>query len=457
MSSAPLERILAALRTQLDAVRREVGDKLVTDGGTVQRRASDPQIVAGLVFGLYVLFLVLSWFGGFQNAEALTSRLQSVTLLALVYVMLALALNLQWGYAGLLNLGVAGFAAVGVYTMALLSLPAEGLGLGLPLPVGILGGFLAATLLGAVAALPAIRLQADYLAIVTLAFSEIIRLVIRSRPASEFTVAGQTLGTGGTNTLDLPTNPVKRLLYENPDQGAFIAVENPTVVGEPLFSAGEAVGFGPALVERLVYTVMLFLVALLFYWLLVRTGNSPFGRVLKAIREDELVASSLGKNTRRFKIIAFAVGCGLMALTGMLWQMKAGGSTAPATFEPELTFFVFVALILGGSGSNTGGVVGGIVFVALLLEMPTFVQRIVDTQFGLSSEPNTILDALTGVDPFLGYMFADDNLSALRFVLLGIILVYLMQNRPEGLFGGRTEEASTVDLSEQPGSTEGES
>jgi ABC-type branched-subunit amino acid transport system permease subunit len=202
---------------------------------------------------------------------------------------------------------------------------------------------------------------------------------------------------------------------------------------------------------------MLFFVALLFYWLLVRTGNSPFGRVLKAIREDELVASSLGKNTRRFKIIAFAVGCGLMALTGMLWQMKAGGSTAPATFEPELTFFVFVALILGGSGSNTGGVVGGIVFVALLLEMPTFVQRIVDTQFGLSSEPNTILDALTGVDPFLGYMFADDNLSALRFVLLGIILVYLMQNRPEGLFGGRTEEASTVDLSEQPGSTEGES
>jgi ABC-type branched-chain amino acid transport system, permease component len=457
MTPAPLERLLTALRTRLDAARGLVGDRRVTDGGTVRSRASDLRVVAGLVLGLYVLFLVLSWFGGFQNAEAITSRLQSVTLLALVYVMLALALNLQWGYAGLLNLGVAGFAAVGVYTMALLSLPAEGLGLGLPLPVGMLGGFLAATLLGALAALPAIRLRADYLAIVTLAFSEIIRLIIRSRPATEFTIAGQTLGTGGTESLDLPSNPVKRLLYENPDQGAFIAVENPTVIGDPLFTAGEAVGFGPSLVERVVYTVMLLFVALLFYWLLVRVGNSPFGRVLKAIREDELVASSLGKDTRRFKIIAFAVGCGLIALTGMLWQMRAGGSTAPATFEPELTFFVFVALILGGSGSNTGSVVGGIVFVALLLEAPSFIQRIVDTQFGVPSPPDTLFDALTGVDPFLGYMFADDNISALRFVVLGIVLVYLMQNRPEGLFGGRTEEASTVDLSERPESTEAES
>ena len=457
MTPAPFERIRTALRTRLNTVREVVGDQRVTDGGTVQRRVSDLQIVAGLVFGLYVLFLGLSWFGGFQSAEAVTSQLQSVTLLALVYVMLALALNLQWGYAGLLNLGVAGFAAVGVYTMAMLSLPAEGLGLGLPLPVGILGGVLTATLLGALAAVPAIRLRADYLAIVTLAFSEIIRLVIRSRPAAEFTVAGQTLGTGGTNTLDLPSNPVKWLLYENPDQGAFIAVENPTVIGDPLFTAGEAVGFGPALVERLVYTVLLLVVALLFYWLLVRVGNSPFGRVLRAIREDELVAGSLGKDTRRFKIIAFAVGCGLMGLAGILWQMRAGGSTAPATFEPELTFFVFVALILGGSGSNTGTVVGSIVFVALLLQAPRFIQRVVDTQFGVPSQPDTLFDALAGVDPFLGYIFSDNNISALRFVVLGIVLVYLMQNRPEGIFGGRTEEASTVDLSERPGSTEGES
>jgi branched-chain amino acid transport system permease protein len=429
----------------------------VPDGGTLQRETSDLRVVAGLVLGLYLLFLVLSWFGGFQDLNAITSRLQSVTLLALVYVMFALALNLQWGYAGLLNLGVAGFAAVGVYTMALLSLPANGLGLGLPLWVGIPGGFLAATLLGALAALPAIRLRADYLAIVTLAFSEIIRLTIRSRPATEFTIAGQRLGTGGTDSLDLPPNPVKWLLYENPDQGAYIAVENPTFVGDPLFAAGDALGIGASVVERVIYVLLMLVVALLFYWLLVRVGNSPFGRVLKAIREDELVASSLGKDTRRFKIIAFAVGCGLMGLTGILWQLEGGGSTAPTTFEPERTFFVFVALIIGGSGSNTGSVVGSIVFVALLLEAPSFIQRIVDTQFGVPSAPDTLFDAFSGVDPFLGYFFSDDNISALRFVVLGVVLVYLMHNRPEGIFGNRTEVASPIDLSERSGTEEGDS
>ena len=456
MTPASLEQLLAALRARLDAIPGREG-RPTTDGGTVQHSGSDLRFVAGLVLGLYLFFLVLSLLGGFQDVESITSRLQAVTLLALVYAMLALALNLQWGYAGLLNLGVAGFMAVGVYTMALLSLPAEGLGLGLPLWVGIPGGFLATTLLGALAALPAIRLRADYLAIVTLAFSEIIRLTIRSRPAAEFTVAGQRLGTGGANSLDLPPNPVKWLLYENPDRGAFIAVENPTFVGDPLFTAGDAVGVGPAVVERVVYALAVLCVALLFYWLLVRVGNSPFGRVLKAIREDELVAGSLGKNTRRFKIVAFAVGCGLMALTGMLWQLEGGGSTAPSTFEPELTFFVFVALIVGGSGSNTGSVVGGIVFVALLLEAPNFIQRIVDTQFGIPSRPDTLFDAFGGVDPFLGYFFSDTNISALRFILLGVVLVYLMQNRPEGLLGGRTEIASPIDLSERSGTEEGES
>jgi len=455
MTAGPVDRLLAALRAQRDAVRGLVGDRRVTDGGTTRRTTSDLLLVTGLVLALYVVFVGLSLLGGFQNVEAITSRLQSVTLLALVYVMFALALNLQWGYAGLLNLGVAGFAAVGVYTMALLSLPAGGLGLGLPLWVGIPSGFLAATLLGALAALPAIRLRADYLAIVTLAFSEIIRLLIRSRPAAEFTVAGRTLGTGGTDSLDLPTNPVKWLLYENPDQGAFIAVENPTIVGDPLFTAGETLGVGPSVVERVVYALFVLVVALLFYWLLVRVGNSPFGRVLKAIREDELVAGSLGKDTRRFKIITFAVGCGLMGLTGMLWQLEGGGSTAPSTFEPELTFFVFVALIIGGSGSNTGSVVGSIVFVALLLEAPNFIQRIVDTQFGIPSAPDTLFDALAGVDPFLGYFFSDTNISALRFVVLGIVLVVLMQNRPDGLFGDRTETASPIDLSDRSG-TEGD-
>lgn len=421
----------------------------------------DHRLVLGLVVGLYAVFIVLAWLGGFRSVGAIISRLQAVTLLALVYVMLALALNLQWGYAGLVNLGVAGFMAVGVYTMAILSLPTTAepvAGLGLPLVVGLFGGFLAATLLGALAALPAIRLQADYLAIVTLAFGEIVRLTVRSREAAEFTLAGRQLGTGGTDTLSLPSNPVEFLLYENPDDPAFLARESPRTVelfGTRVYDAGvafdigETLGLSPSVVESTVYTVLLVLVALGMYVLLARVGNSPFGRVLRAIREDELVASSLGKDTRRFKIVAFALGCGLMALVSMLWMLEGGGRVSPDTFEPELTFFVFVALVLGGSGSNTGSVVGGIVFAAVLFEGPNFIQRIVDTQLDLPASPDTIIEAFGGVDPFLGYFLSDVRISALRFVVLGVVLVYLMQNRPEGLFGGRTEVASPVDLSKR--------
>jgi len=458
MTRAPLDRLLSTARRGYAALRRALAAHAPAtwDETAVRRATSDLRFVAGLVLVLYVVFTVLSLFGGFQDVGAVTSRLQTVTLLALVYVMLALALNLQWGYAGLLNLGVAGFMAVGVYTMAMLSLPTDAgvPGLGLPLPVGMLGGFLAATLLGALAALPAIRLKADYLAIVTLAFGEIIRLIIRSREAAEFTIAGRQLGTGGTDTLSLPTNPVKPLLYANPDDPAFVAREDPTPLGDLVFAAGDALGISASVTESTVYTLLMLVVALGFYWLLVRVGNSPFGRVLKAIREDELVASSLGKDTRRFKITAFAVGCGLMAVVSMLWMLEGGGRVSPDTFEPELTFFVFVALIIGGSGSNTGSVVGGIIFAAVLFEGPNFIQRIVDTNVGLPAPPDTIFDAFTGVEPFFAYFFSDVNVSALRFVVLGVVLVYLMQRRPEGIFGDRTEVASTIDLSERPQSTE---
>jgi len=415
--------------------------------------ASDPRLLVVLIAALYVLFTALSFMAGFQEVGRILSQLQRVTFFAVLYAMLALALNLQYGYAGLLNLGVAGFMAVGVYTMAILSSSPSATvpGLGLPLWIGIPGGFLAASLLGALAALPAIRLKADYLAIVTLAFGEITRLTIRSQRASEFTIAGRTVGTGGTDAIALPTSPVKHLLYQNPEQPAFVAADSPTVIGEPLFAAGEAVGASPAAVEGIVYTVLLAVIAGLFYWLLLRIGNSPFGRVLKAIREDELVASSLGKDTRQFKIKTFALGCGLMGLVSILWYLGQG-SVTPSSFEPQVTFFVFVALILGGSGSNTGSVVGGLIFASVLLRGPQFIQRVIGANFDIpETPPDTIFDAFEGIDPFLAYFISDVSISAFRFILLGVVLIYLMQRRPDGLLGARTETAAGVDLFEREG------
>lgn len=429
-------------------------EKPRSTGGTVRQwlSANDRRLILGAIITVYVLVFVLSWLGGTRGANAMLSRFRSVTIIVLIYVMLTLALNLQWGYGGLLNLGVAGFMMIGVYTMALLSMPADAStapGLGLPLPIGILGGVVAATLLGALAAIPAIRLKADYLAIVTLAFGEMIRLSIRSRGAAEFSVAGRTLGTGGTDSFSLPPNPVKWLLYDDPDAPAFIAADNPTFIGGLLFSVGDRFGIEPSIVEAVVYSLLLAVLAVVFYWLLVRVGNSPFGRVLKAIREDELVASSLGKDTRTFKIKAFALGCGLMGLAAILQFLEGGGSVAATDFEPELTFFVFVALILGGSGSNTGSVLGAIIFAGVLLEAPNFIQRIADEQLDLPSAPDTIIDAFGSSELFLAYLFSDTSISALQFIVLGALLVYLMQRRPDGLLGDRVETASSVDLSKR--------
>ena len=408
---------------------------------------SDVRLLLAVSIGLYALFTFFSVALGF-DLNGTVNTLQRITFLSAVYAMLALALNLQWGYAGLFNIGVAGFMAVGIYTMGMLSASPQASpgGLGLPLPLGILGGVLAAALVGALIAIPALRLKGDYLAIVTLAFAEIIRLSFRSRAMEEFTIAGTTIGTGGADGLTLPADPIRRLFYEEPGS----LVSDPSRLGLEYFAGAKMLGIEENVAQGWAYAVLLLIFVALFYWLLVRIGNSPFGRVLKAIREDETVAQALGKDVRLFKIKAFALGAGLMGLASILWFMGEGSFVIADTFEPILTFYVFVALIIGGSGSNTGSVLGGAVFASLLFEGPNFVRRIIDNTFEVGSQPDTIFAAFGSPDALLAYVFSDFNLAALRIVLLGVVLIYLIQRRPEGLLGNRKEIASTVDLSERP-------
>ena len=413
---------------------------------------SDARLLLLVALGLYVLFLVAAPLQGYDLNGTFNS-LRRITFLSALYGILVLALNLQWGYAGLFNIGVAGFMAVGVYTMGILSSAptSTGAGLGLPLPVGIVGGLLAATLVGVLASLPALRLRGDYLAIVTLAAGEIIRLTIRSPVFQEVTVGGVTIGTGGPQGMQLPENPIRILFYEEP--AAFAS--DPNAIGKAVFPFFEGFGIEDTVVVGWAYALVLILILGLVYWLLVRVGNSPFGRVLKAIREDELVASSLGKDTRWFKVKVFALGCALMGLGAILWRLS-GGYTSSSSYMPIQTFYVFIALIIGGAGSNTGSVVGGAVFVALLFEGPLVIRRLISNLFEIGQVPRTFFDALgslAGLDPgpLLAYVVTDVNISALRLVLLGVVLVYLIQRRPQGLLGHRKEVASSVDLSERSG------
>ena len=418
----------------------------------LHRFGGDIELILGVLLALYIVFILLGLFLGL-NVNGLASTLQRITFFAAVYALLALSLNLQWGYTGLFNIGVAGFMAVGVYTMAMLTAPvnpeAGGIpGLGLPLIVGVIGGMFAAALVGAVAALPALRLKADYLAIVTLALSEIIRITYNSISLQTFSIAGVNLGTGASQGMPLPTNPINALFYTTAGSPA----SPPTVFGDIVFGFFGPMGIERTTVVNWAYTLVLIVFVGLFYVILSRVGNSPFGRVLKAIREDELVATSLGKRTSRFKIKVFMFGCALMGLGGILWQ-GSQSYVSPSSFLPILTFYIFIALIIGGAGSNTGSVIGGILFVGLLFEGPTFVRRLIEQLLPLGNAPDTFVAAIAplsslNIIPLLSFLLG--NLASLRFVLAGVVLVYFIQNRPEGLLGHRKEIASSVDLSQRP-------
>jgi branched-chain amino acid transport system permease protein len=400
--------------------------------------------VLALLAGIYVLFVGFGVLLGY-GLNGMANALQRVTFLVAVYAMAVLALNLHWGYTGLFNIGVAGFMAVGAYAYAVLTAAPDAAipGLGLHFSVGILGAVVVAALVGGLAALPALRLRADYLAIVTIAFAEIIRYLFRWPALQRVEVAGVTLGTGAARGIS-PADPdtaVVSLLVDNPVGAA---------VYGPIEDALVGAGVVPNVVRGWVYALFLLAVVAGFYVLLRRVGNSPFGRVLKAIREDEDVAKALGKDTPRFKIKAFMLGCGLMGLVGVLWQASRGFINPTDNFLPQVTFFVWIALIIGGPGSNTGSVLGGALFAALLFEGPRFVVSVVERTFGLGSAPPTssaaVGQALAG-EPTAFLAYGLDNVNALRFVLVGVILIVLMQRRPDGLLGHRKETASSIDLS----------
>ena len=424
---------------------------------TRPRWLQDLVLIGKAVVVVYGLFIVLG-LGAGLDFNGVVSTLQSVTLLAASFALVVLALNLHWGYTGLFNIGVAGFMAVGAYTMALTTASPDASfpGLGLPLWIGIPAGLVAAALVGLVVALPALRLRADYFAIVTLAFAEVIRLVYNSSALREFDVLGVELGTGGGQGMSFPNlrNTVSRgIMYVDGDRAG-----EATVVGRPLLEIGDTLELSQSVVEGWVYTAVLVLLVAFAFVLVTRIGNSPFGRVLKAIREDELAARSLGKNTDRVKITAFMVGCAVMGLAGMVWQGRRG-YVDPNLFLPIITFYIFIALIIGGAGSNTGSVVGALLFAGLLFEGPPFVQRIVDATFDLP-RPTTVYDAVLALGdldpmPLLGY--AVGELPNLRFILFGVVLIALMIYRPDGMLGYRNEPASPIDLNkERPPGRRGE-
>ncbi len=282
-----------------------------------------------------------------------------------LYALMALGLNLIWGLAGMVNLGLVGFVAIGAYTTALLT---TGTG-GWPILAGCAAATLAAAAAGALVALLTARLRGDYLAIVTLGFAEIVRLVA----ANEM---GLTRGTDGISGVP----------------GPWRGVLSPA-------------GFN--LVSLVVVWVAVAGVGLL----LARVSAAPWGRVLRAVREDEMVAAVAGKPVLRFKVQAFAVGAGVLGLGGALYA-HYNAYVVPDAFGPLVTINIVLALTVGGTGRMSGAVLGA-VLVTALAEAVRF---------------------LGGALP----MLAPVQVAALQQGLIGLVLLLALHLRPEGVLPERT-------------------
>lgn len=308
---------------------------------------------------------------------------------AVVFALAAIGLNIHFGYTGLLNFGQVGFMAMGAYGVGI-SIVTWQLNPYLALVIGVLFALSLALILG----FPTLRLRADYLAIVTIAASEVIRIMARST-----TLRGITRGAEGLNEFagafyDL--NPFTRNLY---DWGPFFFTGNNlfiVIVGWILVAA-----------------------AALLTWQLMR---SPWGRVLKAIREDEDAARALGKNAYWYKMQSLMLGGAIGGVAGMV-QVIAKSTVQPDTFVPVITFFIWTVLILGGVGRVWSPVIGSVVFWGLLAFVETFLRELV----GTGVIPSSIMDS--------------NQVGIVRFWIVGIGLILLMVFRPQGIFGSREEMA----------------
>lgn len=316
-----------------------------------------------------------------------------VGLEAVIYGLAAVGLNMHFGYTGLLNFGQAAFLAVAAYGLAI-SVSIAGLSFWVGILFGLVGAVILALLLGA----PTLRLRADYLAIVTIAAAEIFRLIVRSA-----TLRDQT---GGSSGLPGGFAPFAEGFYDlNP------------------FPAGQY-GFGPfRFSERpfwaLVVGWTLVLLSCLVVFLLMR---SPWGRVLKAIREDEDAVRSLGKNVYAYKMQSLIIGGLIGALAGFIFALGRA-SVQPDLYGTELTFFAYTVLILGGAARVFGPVVGAMIFWCLL-----------------SLTDNILFQAIdAGYIP--SWLMNSNQVGQVRFMLVGLALMLLMIFRPQGIFGDKREIA----------------
>lgn len=325
--------------------------------------------IAAVVLAILFLYSPL-----FVRPPPFSQVFLQVGVIFLVYGLILVGLNLQFGHAGLVNFGPVAFFAVGGYVTAILTAhdPFGAVGLGMPWPVGLAAGIVVAMVLGGLIGVSTLRLRDDFLAIVTLAVAEIVHgLIITFRDV-----------TGGSVGLQNVPQPVAEL------------------AGIP---------GGPTLFA----TVVLFgAVLLLAYGLGHRLTSSPYGRVLHAIRADQLVTETLGKRVFRYKLAVFVYGAALAGLAGGLYVFYQG-SSAPGFFTINVTVLVWVGMLIGGAGNDRAVLAG----LAIIL--------------GFRLGTRFLNEQLPVISPA--------QFASIRLMLVGLLLMVIIRYRPEGIWGDPDE------------------
>ena len=307
--------------------------------------------------------------------------------IAAIYALAAIGLNLHFGYTGLLNFGQVGFMLVGGYGLAITVATWGG-----PMWLGILVGLASAVVLALLLGLPTLRLRADYLAITTIAAGETLRLFYRSSWAEPTTGGVFGLQRFANDFYDL--NPIPRGSY-----GFWLVKFNTRDLWVLIVVWGLVV-------------VVAALLALLIH--------SPWGRIIRSIREDEDAVRSLGKNVYAYKMQSLIIGGVIGAAAGMMQTIQVQSASADS-FDPVVTFFLYTILVLGGAGRIMGPIVGSVLFWFVLTFLDSGLRQAIDA----------------------GYVSADvispAEVGAVRFALVGLALILLVAFRPQGILGSKKE------------------
>jgi neutral amino acid transport system permease protein len=368
--------------------------------GDVQAGVYDPNDPAGppperrvflaatIFIGYFVVVLLLAKFApGTVGSIARGMLRESISAQTAAVAIAVVGLNIHFGYTGLLNMGQAGFMMLGAYGFSI------AIWHGLPMVVGILMGMLAALVFALILGVPTLKLRGDYLAIVTISAAEILRYIGRLARLEDFSGAAQGIPGSG---------------YRGP-------FTNLSFFGDGSFDGGgwlpdlQLTGVNGWWVRFVAW--LLVAVCCILVFLLVR---SPWGRLLRGVREDEDAIRSLGKNVFAIKMQALIIGGLFGALGGMVYILPA--SMQPDAMGRSLTFFCWTALLLGGAATVFGPVIGTVLFFALRI----FIQGTSD-----AIVPDSIMNTA--------------QTAQFAWICVGVALMLLVIFRPQGILGDKRE------------------